>query len=54
MISTRAYRMFIYINDLEEAVTSNILKRADDNKLLIKQIKGNGYKLGNCRMTLVN
>ena len=46
MISTRAYRIFIYINDLEETVTSKILKCADNNKLSIKQIKGNGYKLG--------
>ena len=33
----------IYINDLEEGVTSNILKFADDTKLL-RKFKGNGDK----------
>ena len=32
---------FIYINDLEEGVTSKILKFADDTKLF-RKIKGNG------------
>ena len=43
----------IYINDLKEGVTSKILKFADDTKLLEKN-KGNGDKLGNCRMTLIH
>ena len=33
----------LYINDLEEGVTSKILKFADDNKLFRKN-KGNGDK----------
>ena len=33
----------LYINDLEEGVTSKILKFADDNKLF-RKIKGNGDK----------
>ena len=33
----------IYINDLEEGVTSKILKFADDTKLF-RKIKGNGDK----------
>ena len=33
----------IYINDLEEGITSKILKFADDTKLL-RKIKGNGDK----------
>ena len=33
----------LYINDLEEGVTSNILKFADDTKLF-RKIKGNGDK----------
>ena len=50
----------IYINDLEEGVTSKILKFADDTKL-VRKIKGNGDKQlremginNNCRMTLIN
>ena len=35
-ICTRAYLILVYINDLEESVTSEILKFADDNKLLEK------------------
>ena len=35
-ICTRAYFFFIYINDLEEGVTGNILKFADDTKLFRK------------------
>ena len=42
MICTRAYLVFfIYINDLEEGVTSKILKFTDDTKLF-RKIKGNG------------
>ena len=33
----------MYINDLEEGVTSKILKFADDTKLF-RKIKGNGDK----------
>ena len=36
IICTRAYLILVYINDLEEKVTSEILKFADDNKLLEK------------------
>ncbi len=42
-ICTRGYLVLIYINDLEEGVTSTILKFADDNKLF-RKIKGNGDK----------
>ena len=43
-ICTRAYILFvIYINDLEEGVTSKILKFADDTKLF-RKINGNGDK----------
>ena len=43
-ICTRAYILFlIYINDLEEGVTSKILKFADDTKLF-RKMKGNGDK----------
>ena len=42
-ICTRAYFILIYINDLEEGVTSNILKFADDTKLF-RNINGNGDK----------
>ena len=42
-ICTRAYLVLIYINDLEEGVTSKILKFADDTKLF-RKIKGNGDK----------
>ena len=43
MYSTRAYLVSIYINDLEEGVTSKILKFADDTKLF-RKIKVNGDK----------
>ena len=33
MISTRAYFIFVYINDLDEEVTGKILKSADNTKL---------------------
>ena len=42
-ICTRAYLVLIYINDLEEGVTSKILKFADDTKLF-RKIKGSGDK----------
>ena len=42
-INNRAYLVLIYINDLEEGVTSKILKFADDTKLF-RKIKGNGDK----------
>ena len=42
-ICTMAYLVLVYINDLEEGVTSKILKFADDTKLF-REIKGNGDK----------
>ena len=41
-ICTRAYLIPIYINDLEDGVTSKILKLADVTKLL--KIEGTGDK----------
>ena len=35
-ICTRAYLFLVYINDLEEGVTGNILKFVDDTKLFTK------------------
>ena len=35
-ICTRVYFFVVYINDLEEGVTGNILKFADDTKLFRK------------------
>ena len=42
----------IYINDLEEGVTSKILKFADDTKLF-RKLREMGIT-NNCRMTLIN
>ena len=42
----------IYINDLEEGVTSKILKFVDDTKLF-RKIREMGIN-NNCRMTLIN
>ena len=42
----------IYINYLEEGITSKILKFADDTKLLEK-LREMGIH-NNCRMTLIN
>ena len=42
----------IYINDLEEGVTSKILKFADDTKLF-RKLREMGIN-NNCRMTLIN
>ena len=35
-ICTRVYLIFVYIDDLEEGVTGNILKFADDTELFRK------------------
>ena len=43
----------VYTNDLEEVVTSNILKFADDIKLFRKKLREMGIN-NNCRMTLIN
>ena len=43
----------IYINDLEEGVTSKILKFADDTKLFLKKLREMVIH-NNCRMTLIN
>ena len=43
----------IYINDLEEGVTSKILKFADDTKLFLKKLSEMVIH-NNCRMTLIN
>ena len=51
-ICTRAYLVFIYINDLEEGVTSNILKFADYTNVLEK-LREIGIN-NNCRMTLIH
>ena len=43
MICIRADLILIYINDLEEGVTSQIFKFADDTKLF-RKVRGNGDK----------
>ncbi len=43
----------IYINDLEEGVTSKILKLVDDTKLFLEKLREIGIN-NNCRMTLIN
>ena len=43
----------IYINDLEEGVTSKILTFSDDTKLCLEKSREMGIN-NNCRMTLIN
>ena len=51
-ICTRVILFLIYINDLEEGVTGNILKFADDTKRF-RKVKEIGEKQ-NYKMTLIN
>ena len=51
-ICTRAYFFLVYIDDLEEGVTGNILKFADDTKLFTKTKEIGDKK--NYKMTLIN
>ena len=60
-VATRAYFVlprglpilfFVYIDDLEEGVTGNILKFADDTKLFRKTKENEDKKI--YKMTLIN
>ena len=45
--------VLIYINDIEEVVTSKLLKFADDTKLIFRKLREMWIN-NNCRMTFIN